>query len=249
MNLFQNGKTLLNLLFMSAILFLLIGSWGIYSYSKSAETTADISFTGVGEVVITNDIARLSFAFSEVNEDVVIARNTVNEKVSTTYKELKEAGINERDIKTTQYNVYPEYEYIQVANTSRRELKGYRVSHGTEIKIRSIDETGAILDIVTQNKPTDVGSLVFGVDEERRKGLEEQAIAMAITEARNTAKKISKDSGLRLGRILRIQTDGGNNKSPLLSARAVSLSAAPSTPISQGESTIRKTAVIFYEIK
>lgn len=217
------------------------------------EERGTITFSGTGEIITTSTIARVSFTFSELDDDVAKARTVVSEKVKKAYDTLQNLSVEERDIRTTDYTIYPEYEYLQPTafQPDRRELRGYRVSHTTDIRMRNPEKTGEILDAVSNLQPTNIGDLTFTLDNKERKRLEEQALSIAIQEAKEKAKRISKRSGLRLGKITDIQINDYIDpyREYNYSVKATSFVESTPTPIARGEDTITKTVTVTYEMK
>ena len=241
------------------------------------DRTETISFSGVGEMTTTKDVARISFSFSELDKDVSVARKVVSEKAEMAYMELKQLGIEERDMKTTRYNIRPEYEYVTVpvlpipiplsgqqgggyshgGRKQERRLVGYRVSHSSSIRIRDIDTVGNILDTISDLKPENVSNLTFTLDDEEQKQLEEEAEIVAITNAREKAERVAEQSGITLGKIVGVRFDSPRpyySKSSLRNVAysetfAVEEQSAPTTPVALGEDKITATVVLTYELK
>ena len=241
-------------MFGALTLFLLAGAWGVIQYVCSLKETATMDFSGSGEVIAENTIAQMSFTFSEIDKDVTKAREVVSGKVEKAYETLRNNGIEEKDIQTTRYNIYPEYDYLYpvVGQPGRNVLRGYRVSHTTNIRIRDLEKTGDILDAVTAFKPTNVNNLSFTLDESERKQLEERALALAINDAKARAKRVAKDAKLHLKEIAAIRSY--TDSAPYLkygyerSAMLASADIETTTPIAQGEDTISVSVTITYEI-
>ena len=182
----------------------------------------------------------------------------VSRQAEKAYANLEQSGIQKRDITTTSFTIYPEYDYIRPApgKSGRSELRGYRVSHTSSVRIRDIDQVGNILDSISALKPHRVGSLMFTPDDELQEQAEEQAAALAIKNAKERAKRIAKQSGLKLKRIVGVNIhSGGGYRYKQYSEYALSASegsvggAAPKTPIEQGENKLIQTATITYELR
>src|SRR3989344_3372001 len=74
----------------------------------SASNTITVS--GEGEVTAVPDTATFSVTIQERARTVEAAQETATEKSNEIVDYLKEEGIEEKDIQTTDYSVYPEYE-------------------------------------------------------------------------------------------------------------------------------------------
>lgn len=251
------GLFLKTLVVVALVVFLGTAAWGITQYVYVTQEKGTINFSGTGKIVVTNTVASISFTFSDIQEDVSQAREMVSMQSNSAYEALRETfRIAERDIRTTSYAVYPEYEYIRPLESEpgKNELVGYRVSHTTAIKIRDLDQVGAIIDTISGLEPTSMSGLSFALDDDEQKRLEKQAAIVAIRDARKQANQISRGSGIRLGKIIAVDVYNdyaspkyGYQSNMLLRATADEASAP--TPIAEGESHITKTATVTYTIR
>lgn len=237
-------------------LLLITGVWGIKKSVHALKDPVEMSFTATGEYLITNSMVKVSFTFSDINENITASHNKVTGQVRSAYATLTQLDVNEKDIKTTGYTIHPEYEYTpaEVRHTGKRKLLGYRVSHSSTVTVRNLDKVSVILNAITNLEPTDMTGPTFTSTEEERRRAEETATASAIRNAKHRAQKIAQMSDLRLKKMIHIRTYDNNpipygkletRTATLLSDSAVS----ESVPIYQGENKIQKTATITYEIK
>lgn len=237
--------------------FLLTSAWGIQEYIHTIQEPAEMSFTGSGEHLITNNTAKITFSFSDLQQDITAARDTVITRVQNAYTLLTQANITETDIQTTGYTIYPEYERPTPIPSSRfserpSNLLGYRVSHTTTVTIKEVEKIGTILAMLTDLNPETITGPHFSADAEQEKYAKDVATIKAIHDAKIRAYKITKLSNLRLKKITRINVYE-NNTRPY--ARLESASATFDTaeqqavPIQQGEQKIQQTATITYEIE
>ena len=68
--------------------------------------------TGEGKVSVTPDIAKITLGIQEEGTSLKTVQDSVNKKSKTLTDALKKLGIAEKDIKTTSYSVYPQYDYM-----------------------------------------------------------------------------------------------------------------------------------------
>jgi uncharacterized protein YggE len=108
-----------------------------------------ITVTGIGEVVSVPDVATFNFSVVETSESVATAQALATDKMNKVIAYLEEQGVEEADIKTTGYNVYPKYEWIQPVCISEincprgtNELVGYEVNQSISIKVRDTQKAG-----------------------------------------------------------------------------------------------------------
>lgn len=213
-----------------------------------------ITVSGKGEVIIKPDIATVSFSVTAENLDVAKAQTESATKIDNIIAFLKTKGIEDKDIKTTNYNIYPRYNYVGATSyypyTGKQELAAYVVSQTVEVKIRKIEEVGVILSGVGEFGITDVSGLTFTVD--KVETINDQARDLAIEDAKAKAKVLAKGLGVKLVKITAF-SEGGNypiyygmEKSSALGIGGADV-IAPQVPV--GENKITSTVSITYEIK
>lgn len=93
---------------LALILFLLSN---INHPRDTATTTNTVSFSGEGKVLAKPDIAVISFAVVTEATTSKVAQDANSQKSQKITDFLKKQGIEDKDIKTSSYNVYPQYGY------------------------------------------------------------------------------------------------------------------------------------------
>lgn len=220
---------------------------------KSAYPANVITVSGKGEVMATPDIATFTFTVSEEAASVGAAQEDATEKMNSILAYVSEQGVEEKDVKTVSYNIYPRYEYRGgTAYTSgTRYLAAYVVSQTIEIKVRDLTKAGALLSGIGQFGATDVSGLTFSVDAQDE--LVRQARAEAIEDAREQAKVLAKSLGVRLGKITSFYENSPYQPYPVYYAKDMAMggvaneAAAPSLPA--GENKVVSNVSVTYEIK
>ena len=239
------------------IILVLIGSWifggDSYRHDKNAQQNS-IVVAGKGEVVVKPDIATVSFSVTEENLDVGIAQDTVNKTVAKIIDYTKAQGVDEKDIKTTGYNIYPRYNYVNATaypyNQGTRVLAGYDVSQNIEVKIRDLTKAGKIVSGLGEFGVKDMSGLTFSVDKQDE--IMKQARDLAIADARADAQRISKALGTRLGKIITFSENSNYPYPVMYAAKAVAPSMAGAVSdavLPTGENTITSNVSVTYEIK
>jgi len=237
------------------VLFFIVSIFGGGDEWKGGDRPVNtITFNGKGEVVVKPDIATVSFGVIAENLDVSKAQTEATTKMNNIINLLKTKGVNEKDIKLTNYNIYPRYDYLQsqiYPYSGKQTLAAYVVSQTVEVKIRDITKAGEILSGVGEFGVTDVSGLTFSVDNEEE--VKDQARDLAITDAKTQAKSLAKSLGVRLVKITSF-SEGGNypvyyetmNKSMAIGMGGAD-AVVPQVPM--GENKIVSNVSVTYEIK
>lgn len=226
---------------------------------KDTPIMNSISVNGKGEEVAIPDIATFTFGITETNKEVSVAQEKATKKFNAALAAIKEAGIEEKDIKTTSYSINPHYEYEQGICTALRcmpgknVLTGYDVSQNVEVKVRDIKKVGSIFTTIGSLDVDNVNSIQFSVDELEK--VKAKARTKAIADAQNKADELAKQLGVKLVRITGYydMTDDysyyGRGGDMMMSA-VKNEAAAPVAPqIPAGEQKIEARVSITYEIR
>lgn len=237
-----------------------INEWKSGSYiGREGGMQSTINVEGKGEVFAAPDIATFSFTVSEKAKTVKEAQETVTKKMNGILESLKKSEIDEKDITTGGYNIYPEYEY-QTLNCfaypcpqGKSTIVGYNVSHNITLKIRDLDKIGSILTDLGGLGASDVSGVSFSIDKQDE--LKTQARDMAIENAKTKAEELASALGVKLVRVVNYSEYGNGvvYGQYAMKSEAYGLGggvvAAPSPEIPTGESKIVSTVNITYEIR
>ena len=232
---------------------------GLRFIGTGVPATNTISVSGEGEVFAVPDLATFSVTVRERAEEVSDAQDAATEKSNGIIAYLKQAGIEEKDIKTADYSVYPRYEWeTQICPAGsfcpggEQILVGFEVSQTLSVKVRDTKKAGDVLSGVGSRGASEVSGLSFTVDEED--ALQAEARAMAIEDARTKADALAKDLGVRLVRVVGFHENEYGYPAPYAyglggdtAVRAEATKAAPDLPV--GENKIVSNVSVTYEIR
>ena len=162
-------------------------------------------------------------------------------------KDLKALGIDEKKIKTTNYSVYPNYDYRE----GGQRIRDYNVNATLEVEVTPIDKVNDAIDKATSAGANTIGGIQFTVDEEKKKELEREARKDAIDEAEKKAEELASDAGMRLGKIINIFESPGYEPGPIFleaEGRGGTKVVEPSTELQPGETAISVSVPLTYEV-
>ncbi len=221
-----------------------------------------ISVSGEGETLAVPDIASFTFTVSADAKTVASAQEDVTKKMNAVLAELEKQGIDEKDIKTTDYSVYPRYSYPQVncspysCPSGRQVLDGYTASHNVSVKVRKTDDAGKILGLVGERGATNLSGINFTIDDPEK--LTQEARTEAIENAREKAKILSRNLGVKLVRVVSYSDNFDGGVMPYaregmaygMGAKDVAVAqSAPAPQLPTGENKIRVIVNVTYEIR
>ncbi len=197
-----------------------------------------ISTSAVGETSVVPDRAMLSVAVESQGQTAAAAGAENAKLQARVIDAVKQAGVAAGQIRTSGYNVFPEY--AQASGKGPR-VTGYRAHNTVQVEIRSLESVGKIIDAVLAAGATNLGALSLyasNTDAARR-----EALQKAVAKARADAEVAATAAGGSLGALLELTTEPFGVPQPLqrgmvTSAMMDARMAAP-TPIETGEITVQ----------
>lgn len=232
------------------ILLFVYSKWGpSIPISVLTQTKGEpLVVTETGKTTVVPDIAVVSFGIDTQGQNLKQVQESVNTKSKNLTDALKKLGIKEDDIKTSNYNVYPEYDYNQ--NPFR--ISGYRVTTTYEVKIDNFELVNEALVIATQNGANMIGNISFEVNEKTREETLDNAREEAVKKAKTKAEGLAKTTGITLGKIINVsESYGSDYPRPIMYTKdaigsAEQLEVANITP---GETELEVTISLSYEVR
>lgn len=214
-----------------------------------------ITVEGAGEVTAVPDIATVSFSVTEEAQTASGAQDEAAQKVNVALALLRDdLAIEESDIKTTSYNVYPRYNQPQpcfggICPEYVQRIVGYTASQSVEVKVRNTDQAGEVLSALGGAGVSNLYGPSFTVDDPE--ALQAEAREMAIADARAKAKALADDLGVRIVRVTGFWENSGGYPVPYYDKVGLggSAEARPVPDLPVGESEVRVTVSVSYEIR
>lgn len=194
------------------VIFLLIASLGVWkvadTYTRRVDPTSFRSFAVSGEAkaIVIPDIAEFTFSVvTEGGKDLSALQLENTNRMNSALAFLKQSGIEDKDVKTQQYNVSPRYEYNSCnagGACPPPQIVGYSITQSVLIKARDFSKIGELLSGIVKNGANSVSEMRFTVDD----ATDAQALARseAVAKAKTKAESVAKSAGFKLGRLLSI---------------------------------------------
>jgi len=192
-------------------LLLIVGIYATYTLSRSVDPAENRSFSvsAEGEINTIPDVAQFSFSvITEGGTDVEKLQSENSEKINGIIALIKEQGVEDKDIQTTNYSVTPRYLSYRCNIRDAKpcppsEIVGYTVRASVAVDARDFEALGAMLAGVAKKGANTISGPNFTIDDpdEARAKAREQAIE----KAHKKAKEMAKAGNFRLGKLLSIQ--------------------------------------------
>jgi uncharacterized protein YggE len=146
---------------------------------------------------------------------------------------LRAAGIPVDAIRTTEYDLQPDWDYTD----NRRVLRGYVARNTIDIRVDAVDRIGELLEMVVTAGATSVGGVRFDLKD--RGKLEREALRLAVSDARERAVAAAAGAGRSFDRILRIEEQGVSSPPPMPFRAALAEQKSGEAPIASGQIEVR----------
>lgn len=224
----------------------------IEAAAESGETSG-IVVTGSGEVKVKPDVAYISIGVETFDTDANKAQQANAKQMEKIMEAMKKQGITDKEMKTTQYNIYKTYKPVTdkvtfTANMDDKRVEGYICNNMLEITINDITTTGTIIDAASKAGANNVRNIRFGIKDNEKYYTE--ALKKAVTNAKGKANAIASSVGVSIDKPFKIVENSGGY-SPYL-YRDVMMSAKAdmssyNTPVEAGELTISANVNVEYK--
>lgn len=248
-NLFPEDKRLLSAVWLLLSFFLffagfnqLINAWNNYRNAGASNVYQTVSFTGEGSIKVAPDTARAEIGLVTEGKDTITVQNENSSKMNAVIKFLKERGISEADIKTSNYSLSPKYEYSK----GKSSLVGYVLNQNLTVTVRNLEKIGEILDGAVSSGANRIDSVSLFVD--KPEDLKNKAREEAVKQAKEKAIETSKIAGLRLGRLVGF-SEGFSGEPPVFFEAMAKGGAASAPQIEPGSQEIKVSIMLTYLLK
>jgi uncharacterized protein YggE len=229
---------------------------------SGVSATNTINVSGEGEVFAVPDTATFTATVQETAKDVKTAQDAAAKKANDIIAYLKSAGVAEADVQTTDYSIYPQYDYTRPAcpvstdgtyvpcPPGKQVLTGYQVSETLTVKVRDTSKAGDLLSGVGGKGVSNISGLSLTVSNQDQ--LEAQARDKAISQAKDKADALAKSLGVSIVRVVGFSENGNY---PVYYAKTMAVgmgasdAAAPAPEIATGQNKITSNVSITYEIQ
>lgn len=212
---------------------------------STSQVSRELSVVGEGKVEVIPDTAIVEVGITVNNIDT--AKDAQNELTITNnqiIEALKKIGIAQKDIKTTNISVYPNYDY-----QSGTSIVGYNGNANLSVTVKKVDMASTVVDVATQNGANEVHGPNFTLDKPEK--YREQARNKAIQNAKQQAEKLAKSLDIKLGKVVNMVESSQSPASyDRYAAESMMMSGGAGGPSYEpGNQTITSIVTLYFEKK
>lgn len=221
---------------------LLLSSCYINRPVKAEETIRTITVSGTGNVTLSPDVVSLNFLVRTSDWSITraVEKNAVN--TANVFAAIKEAGIAENDISTSDY---------EITQDNTKDYPGqYTVKNSIAVKIRNTEITGKVIEAAIKMNTGANGLTGYNYSVTDKTGALRQARTLAIQDAQDAASLLAGASGCKISKVLNIREDytSARDSSEVMLSRTADTGSVPTT-IETGSVTISSNVTITYELE
>ncbi len=220
---------------------ILVSTMGLASASL-ADMTGNLTVTGISTIAEVPDMATIALGVTTNGATAAAAMSANSEALAAVMKRLKAAGIDDRDIQTSNLTLNPDF--VPNSAGTANEIQGYTANNMLTIRVRALDKTGAVLDAAIADGANTLNSLTFGLQTPRPE--EDKARKAAVADAIARAKLLAEAAGSKLGQILSIQETSAPEPGPGPMYRMAD--AATAVPVAGGEVEVSAAVTIVFAL-
>ncbi len=215
--------------------------FSVSSVTTVKSTTFDV--TGEGKSTVKPDIASVTAGISAQAATVKSAQDQINAIINKVSEGLKQIGVDAKDIKTSNYNINPNYDYTGAS----QKITGYSASTNLLVKVRNLDNVNNVIDTATGNGANQISGISFDVDDKTK--AEGEARQIAVDEAKKKAEQAAKIAGFKLGRIINYSENFKGSPRPMPVMMDSAKSSDTPTQVEPGSSEVTVNVTLSYEIQ
>lgn len=218
-----------------------------------AENDRVIQVSGSGVVSLAADTATLQIGVNTRKESVKEAQKENANLMAAVMEAIKKAGIEEKDIMTSQFNVFSSYEYSTSVLGKETRTPYYEVQNTVTVIIHDLSLVGTVLDAVMEAGANTTYGISFSSTQANE--AYQKALTRAVEDAMTKAKVLSAAAGVELGELIRIdatQNSNGYYRETYGITNSYSYAekmADAGTSITGGDLTVTANVVLEYAIR
>lgn len=241
----MNTRNKFSLLSLVLLIAVALSACAGQAASQEKSPVRSLNVNGSVQAYLTPDVAYFTVGVHTENKDAQEAVASNNALAQKVIDALKAAGVDAKDLRTTNFSIYPMDEW---SPTGEKLGTKFMVDNTVYVTLRDLTKIGEVLGVAVEAGANSVSGITFDV-EDKTKVLAD-ARAEAVASARSQAEELAKAAGVTLGDI---QSINYYNSSPIPLYDVKSVESAGigggGVPITTGQLTITVEVSISFEIK
>jgi uncharacterized protein YggE len=212
-----------------------------HSPDRVGDNPRQVTVVGSGHVQGVPDTLTADVGIEFTAGDVTAAMDRTNARQQAVIDALAGAGVDHKDISTTDVSLQPQYD------SSGGAITGYRAANSIRVKIHPTAAASRVLAVIvgTGADASRINSVSYSISDDSQ--LVKDARARAFQDAKDRAAQYAQLSGLGLGKILSVSEVSGGTSSPPHPAPRSGMEAA--VPLEPGQQTVSFSVTTVWELR
>lgn len=241
---------------VNRILLLLVGLTAASTFAAGGAARAEeaprlstLSLSAEGVVSAPPDTAVVTTGVVTEGETAEAALAGNNKSMAALMAALKDAGLPERDIQTSNFSlqpIYAPYDKPSDAPSQGPRITGYQVMNRVTVTISNLETAGPLLDKVVKVGANNIEGISFEVADDS--ALMDEARQKALKEAKRRADLYAEVGGFSVGRILDMSENMVSPPRPYAMKTMAMRAEMDSVPLAAGETDLRVDVQVTFEI-
>ena len=204
--------------------------------------TGELTVTGTAAISVAPDMGTVILGVSFEEPSVAAAQERVTTTMQAILTSLQALGIDPSRMTTSNYSVYPAYDYMQEPAA----VRGYQVNNTLSVQVQEFALVSQVIDRAVVAGANQIHGITF--DTSKRSALYREALQTAIGVAREKASLMAFAAGKQLGNLRNvIEGDQGGYYYNAWDVRGEA--EASQTNILGGELEVAARVTLVFELK
>lgn len=179
------------------------------SLLNTTDAQQTITVAGMGSINLPPDMVSINMGIDTVATSAAEAVQNNAQAMNKIVEALKALGLNEEEVRTSCFSVYPQYQYdLQGENPPK--ISGYQASNNVNVMTDNTDDAANIIDGAISAGANRVDGPWFFLSPDAQKTLRADLIEDAIQDARERAESLLNTQGLTIKGIKNISMNEGS---------------------------------------
>ena len=213
---------------------------GTAALADGAAPPAVINVSADGDATLVPDMATVSLSVVSQADDTATALSDNSAAMQKVIDALKQNGIADKDVQTSNFSVSPRYQQVKAEDGSMSsEIVGYEVQNGINVRVRDLSKLSAVLDQAVKLGVNSGGGISFSNSDPS--AAEDEARREAVANALAKAETLAEAAGVTLGKVMSISEQSSMPRPMMMRADVMMAKAEGAPPIAAGENTYNIT--------
>lgn len=214
--------------------------------AQSPSPSPRVIVTGEGTAALAPDMALVSLGVTQQAPTAREALDAASAAMARVIAAMKQEGIADRDLQTSNFSIYPVYVQPRPDAPDRGpRIDGYQVNNTLTVRLREIGRLGAVLDQAVTLGVNQGGGITFTNDDPSAALTE--ARAAAVRDAMARARTLAGAAGVSLGPVIEI-SEQSFQPQPMPMMMQARDAKAEGVPVEAGENSYRVQVTVTFEL-